>query len=211
MTPTGTGTVKAFNLESPVPDSFDIVVNVMEDTPRWKNLSSFSLGPCETPDKLKFLNMENMWQYSKVFKHLGHIETTETDPKRVGLPTDSFFDWRRMGSVRRRSNLSPGGVGETPSFHYWNGLHLSTITARKLIYIPEYVKLAKKTNSYKSLRRAYRQGAKIALLDYDSYDVDLGVGYDWSQVINSERALGPAFVLSMMVELGFNFSRSLLI
>lgn len=172
------------------------------------SLSPFFLGPCTTPDGLEFHNMENLWQYSKVYEQ--HIIRGEGNPKR-GLPSPEWFDWREDGASMRVADRYPMGKGAQPLYSWWNGLHFSYVAARKAIYCPEYGKLARKTPDFKRLRKEYQAGAKIVLRDWDAYDV-WGTTSDWVSILNDpDRKMGHGFVLAMMLDMSPTFYRGILI
>ena len=132
-------------------------------------------------------NMENAWQYSKVYKeHLGNYEKWKI--------------WALGGFVNPRAIRYPMGKGAKPEFHYWKGEKLAYIQARKKIYIPEYAKLVVQTNAFRTLRDMYKSGRPVALWDFDGYN-HRKLDMSFHEVIHCEtRTMGHAFVIAMLLE-----------
>ena len=108
-----------------------------------KTLSPFFLGPILCYDGLCSINMENAWQYSKVYPE--NID-------RNGNPTEEYFKWRNYGFKKSFADRYPKGKGAIPGYSYWkteNGYeHLDYINARKKIYVPLYANAVSKTDGY---------------------------------------------------------------
>jgi hypothetical protein len=170
-------------------------------------LSPFFLGPCYAPDGTEFHNMENLWQYSKVYPQLGHIH--EDGPKR-GMPNERWREWRAEGAASVEAHRYPAGRGRVPAYSYWDGHCLSYVVARKFIYIPEYAKLALATDRFKELRADYKRGERIVIRDFDAYSI-------WKSstslidVFSSQRRAGHGFVLAAMLEHGPRFYKKLIL
>jgi hypothetical protein len=63
----------------------DLVVNATSRSKDWsQSLSPFFCGPCELYNGYVSQNMENAWQYSKVYEY--YLEDNGTVGKR-------YFDW----------------------------------------------------------------------------------------------------------------------
>lgn len=151
-----------------------------------KDLSPFFLGPCPLYDGWVSKNVENGWQYAKVYSKF----TTD------GEPNDGYFYWASKGWNSSRADRYPMGKGAIPEYSYWNGEKLDYITARKKIYIPLYSAAARKTNAYKHL--AYlRDEMDIVLWDFDGYETK----NSQAQIMNDKNQnMGHAFVLKWMLE-----------
>ncbi len=168
-------------------------VNTVAKAGVWKNLSPFILGPIVTPN-LTSQNMENFWQYSKVYKcHVG----------KTGEPTLEWYDWRNKGFKDPVAHRYPMGRGRKPLYLFWGGKHLGYIEARKLIYATYYAENVAKTDSYKRLQSLheslYDTDIPLILIDYDAYD-HIGLGITLKEVMNNpDRIMGHAFVLAMML------------
>lgn len=167
----------------------------IDTTSRSKNwsrgLSPFFLGPVKLPNGSFARNVENAWQFAKVYPE--HISD-------FGDPNGSYWQWAQAGWNSTFAHRYPRGKGAKPVYSYWNGEHLSYINARKKIYIPLYSQAVCNTDAFKKLRDLYQSGTPLWLRDFDGYNhKKLGMSYD--DVINCEtRKMGHAFVLAMMLE-----------
>lgn len=166
-------------------------INTTSRSNDWsKELSPFFLGPVSMYGDKIAKNMENAWQYSKVY--LGH-----TDPH--GNPTEEYFIWMNHGINRDYADRYPMGKGALPMYSYWNGKKLDYIAARKEIYIPLYAKAVVKTTAFRRLQELYSQG-DIVLWDFDGYD-HKKIGMSYLDVVNCPtKKMGHAFVLAMLLE-----------
>ncbi len=167
------------------------VINTTSRSKTWsRGLSPFFLGPVPTCAGLFSKNMENAWQYAKVYdNHVGED----------GNPTREYFAWARAGWNNPRAVRYPMGRGAVPSYSYWNGSKLSYIEARKEIYIPLYSQSVSKTEAYAQLQKEHEKG-DIWLWDFDGYDYH-SLGMSLEEVLEcSDRKMGHAFVLAMMLE-----------
>jgi hypothetical protein len=67
-------------------------------------------------------NVENAWQFSKVY------------PEHVGAdnePTPEYFRWRGAGYDNKWASRYPKGKGTKPLYSLWSGEKLDYIAARK--------------------------------------------------------------------------------
>jgi hypothetical protein len=162
----------------------------------FKTLSPFFLGPYRwdenswfdgTPVEMRALNVENLWQYSKVY------------PQYIGPNggiSPEYFEWRQRGFNNYKPTRYPMGKGKVPEFSYWHGEGLDYITARKKIYIPAYASLVIKTKAYAQLYDWVMQGMDVTLRDFDGYDYRK-MGMTLAEVANNpKRVMGHAFVLA---------------
>jgi hypothetical protein len=155
--------------------------------------SPFTLGPCGLYANYRALNMENAWQYSKVYyQH-----------DAGGIPNSSYYHWAVEGWNNSRAVRYPMGKGVVPQYSWWDGEALGYIAARKLIYIPLYASMI---GSYRMQelvqlwRLAHASNYDLTLHDYDAYD-HRKLGMTWIDVVNCEtRKMGHGFVLAMMLE-----------
>lgn len=167
------------------------------DNPVYKlGLSPFYLSDIPCYDGQVSKNMENAWQYSKVYPDMIGPD---------GEPTPDYFKWRNSGYNKLWADRYPKGKGAIPSYSYWKVndeyVKLGYIDARKYIYIPLYACAVSKTDGYKKLKELYlEKDGKIALADFDGYNY-LKYGMSMKDVVNDEkRKMGHAFVLAMMLE-----------
>lgn len=168
------------------------IINTTSRANGWsRGLSPFILGPVELWTGNVSWNVENAWQYSKVYAE--HVRSD-------GWPSDEWFLWAREGQDSRRANRYPMGKGAVPLYSYWDGLQLSYIDARKAIYCPLYYHAVRRTHAFNVLQEEASKHETLYLWDFDGYDhVKLGMTYD--DVINDPtQKMGHAFVLAMMLD-----------
>lgn len=168
-----------------------IYIDTTSRSKTWsRGLSPFFLGPVKIGNFWS-LNMENAWQYSKVYPE--HVDDT-------GKPTDEWREWAMKGWGNTKAVRYPMGKGRKPLYSWIQGRKLSYIEARKEIYIPLYSQAVRDTDAFKALQNVVKSNMIVCLRDFDGYDhKTLGMSYD--EVINCEsRKMGHAFVLAMMLE-----------
>lgn len=158
------------------------------------DLSPFLLGPVSTYNGLVSKNIENAWQYSKVYKQF----TDQNDN-----PTKEYFIWRNTGFDKTWADRHPMGK-EKPLYAYWkiNGEYtkLDYIQARKQIYIPLYASQVIKTKTFEQLQKAYTDKKDIILYDFDAYD-HIAANITYADVINNpHKRMGHAFVIAMLLD-----------
>jgi DNA-directed RNA polymerase subunit H (RpoH/RPB5) len=120
---------------------------------------------------------ENYWQYSKVFRELGHLD----DDNNV---TDKWHQFRDKGFAKDTGDRHPTGtkskevIGKddkgrnryryyTPEFAVYNGTRMDYLTSRKKIYAPKYAELVKKQLAFSELKKKVVTGGKYQILDLD--------------------------------------------
>jgi uncharacterized protein DUF6939 len=171
------------------------VIDTTSQAAGWsRGLSPFLLGPVAVPNSPQAPvaeNVENAWQYSKVYQE--HVDNN-------GNPTLDWYAWRAGGFRMPRAVRYPMGKNRVPLYSMWNCEKLDYVQARRKIYIPCYVAAARVTLAYSQLVSIYRLHGGVTLYDFDSYDhKKLGMSYE--DVINSTtRKMGHSFVLAMMLE-----------
>jgi hypothetical protein len=167
------------------------VINTTSRSTNWsKGLSPMVVGPVMA-NGTKCYNVENAWQYSKVYtEHVG----------KNGKPTLEYYEWRNKGYNSTWAHRYPMGKGAKPAYSWWNRKKLGYIDARKEIYIPLYASAVITTEAFQNLITFYEEYNDIVLLDFDAYD-HRKLKMSWSDVIhNPYRNMGHAFVLAMMLE-----------
>ncbi len=101
------------------------VINTTSRSTTWsKGLSPFFCGPCDLYDIYNSKNVENAWQYAKVYAQ--HVDADQN-------PTESYFLWAQGGWNKKIADRYPMGKGAKPLYSYWNGEKLPYIDARKKI------------------------------------------------------------------------------
>jgi len=179
--------------KSPLPDDSTLVYTVSRSSGWSRGLSPFFLGPCELYGGHTAKNVENAWQFSKVYGcHIG-ID---------GNPTDKYFEWAKKGWLDSYAHRYPMGKGARPKYSWWDGKKLGYIEARKKIYVPLYYKAVKDSEAYKKLRELYKEENQLYLWDFDGFDNEK-IGMTLKDVINDPgRPMGHAFILKKMLESG---------
>ena len=173
----------------------ELVVNTTSRSPdAWsKGLSPFFLGPIplyEGAARATSLNMENAWQYAKVYpEHVGED----------GRPTEEYFAWARSGWAEPRASRYPMGKGRTAAFSWWAGEALPYVPARLRIYVPLYARAVSATPAFAQLLALCQANDGVTLWDFDGYD-HLKLGLTVKEVLRSERRCGHAFVLAALLE-----------
>ena len=176
-------------------DPADLQAQAINTTSRsvtWsRNLSPFLVGPIDLYSGHKAENLENAWQYSKVYPV--HFDEDKDEVKQ------DYFDWAKMGWSNKRGVRYPMGKRK-PLFSLWEGQRLDYVTARKKIYAPLYSKAVEKTYAWRQLKQEYNKTGNIVLWDFDSYDHNAR-GMSWNDVMNNDKdKMGHGFVLAMMLE-----------
>ena len=164
---------------------------------RDSTLSPFLLGPCQLyPSRLHGFhvakNMENAWQFSKVYRH-------QLSP--AGEPSIEWWSWALAGWRDSTAHRYPMGKGAVPEYSYWDGQHLDYVQARKVIYAPLYAEAVRGTVEWVHLLQKFQYGGydTIVLRDYDAYD-HAAIGMSLTDVLNCpKRKMGHAFVLAMLL------------
>lgn len=162
----------------------------------WNQLSPFLLGPCRLYDGRMSQNMENGWQYSKVYKE--HIKyNKKNQPYDIKM---DYWHWAHNGWMNTRAVRYPMGKGKSPEFSFWKGECLDYVTARKVIYGPLYAEAVKTTEVWRQLKNLYKTKDRIVLFDYDVRDISR-TGETLTEVLNNpNKKMGHAFVLAMILQ-----------
>lgn len=159
-----------------------------------RGLSPFILGPIKLYGNYIAKNVENAWQYSKVYK----IHTQN------GEPTPEYFKWATEGWDNGWAVRYPMGKGAIPEYCLWEGEKLGYIQARKRVYIPLYSKAVLESDSYPKLVELYKnlssQGKDLWLWDFDGYN-HRKLSMSLEDVFNCEdKKAGHGFVLMQLLE-----------
>lgn len=180
----------------PVPDGAE-VINTTSRSDTWsRGLSPFFLGPVDLYDGYKSINVENAWQFSKVYEY--YLEDDES----VG---NRYFKWAQEGWNSIKAHRYPMGQDVKPLYSYWNGEKLSYTEARKKIYIPLYANAIKKSFAFQKLKKIHEENRDLYLWDFDGYN-HRALELTYEQVVNDpNRKMGHAFVIGMLLE-GYDLS-----
>lgn len=170
--------------------TFGMAIDTTSKSGRWAGLSPFNLGPCDLYNGRIAQNMENAWQFAKVYSQ--HTDT-KLDP------TPDYWAWAERGWADPKPHRYPMGRGAKPLYSFWDGTRLGYIDARKTIYGPLYAACVRRTESFRDLQELVAGGQDVTLRDYDGYDHD-GLGMSLTDVLNNpKRKMGHAFVLKALL------------
>lgn len=164
-----------------------ITIDTTVKTGLWSQLSPFLLPCGNLYDGHTAVNVENAWQFAKLYAV--HADTE-------GRPTEAYWAWAKAGWADPVAHRYPMGKDARPLCSWWAGAPLGYIDARKRIYAPLYARSVVKTEAYAKLKEMLATEERdIYLRDWDGYDhvkLELSIG----QVANNpSRKMGHAFVL----------------
>ena len=143
-----------------------------------KSLSPLLLEPV-TPyedGEVQPIRFENLWQYTKVYPQLGHWDNSKNEP------SDSWYAWRDAGFQKVNNGKgirTPPEVATlkkkksatwAPRCAWWKGKELDYLSARKQIYIPEYIheiRRWRKENAMDTLHDMIKDGMNVLLIEHD--------------------------------------------
>lgn len=182
--------IYVLSLKDPIPDGCKIVNTTSHATDEYQALSPFKLGPCNLYDGYISKNVENGWQYSKVYP--GFVDENN-------VPTDSYWEWAQRGWNDSWAHRYPMGKGAKPLFSWWRDEPLGYIQARKSIYVPLYARAVVQTHAFQELKALHECGQDVALLDFDGYNY-IDMRYSLSDVLNNaHKTMGHAFIVAMLL------------
>jgi hypothetical protein len=169
-----------------------VEINTTSRSNTWsRGLSPFFCGPVDLYGTYRSKNVENAWQFSKVYEYY-----LEED----GSVGERYFKWAQDGWNDIKAHRYPMGKGVFPKFSYWDGQQLSYIEARKKIYIPLYSEAVKKTSAFEKLKKMHEEEQDLYLWDFDGYNHKM-CNLSYEEVINApDRKMGHAFVIAMLLE-----------
>lgn len=171
-----------------------IVLDVTSRSNNWtKLLSPFNVGPVTLYDEHVAFNIENGYQFSKIYEP---YHCTATD-----LPSDHYWEWAKAGWRNPKPIKYPLGAWTKCFYHWWDGKKLDHLQAQNQIFLPLYKKAITKTSAFQRLKEMYETTNKdIYLLDFEGYDHRY-LEQNWDQIIsNPNRPVGQAFALCMLLE-----------
>lgn len=187
-----------------IPNGFEDAEDVDVTSHAESPLSPFLIGGTHASDANSqrpgtwFRNFENMWQYSKVYRVLGHVGED-------GMPSPEWYKWYEEGAERRHAVRYPAGRDAKPEYLMWQGRKLGYVTARKLVYIPKYMERvganSKAAAEFKRLYDILKRDNKLILRDFDCYPITRV--YNWQALVDDPyRRFGHGFVLAHALEHG---------
>ena len=172
-----------------IPDGF-VVDTTSRASSRWeKSLSPFYLGPIRLYGNYISQNMENAWQFAKVYRPYDNKD----------IPNSEYWKWAIKGWASKFAHRYPMGKGAAPLYSWWDGEKLDYIGARKKIYGPLYTQNVQNTEGYRTLEDIYYNEGQIVLLDFDGYDHDK-LNMNLTDVLHdTRRKMGHAFFLKALL------------
>ena len=172
----------------------DMVVDTTNnDANAWTaGINPFLIGPCKLYDGHEAQNMENAWQYAKLYA----VHAT-----RNSEPTVAYWQWAMAGWANPKAVRYPMGRGKAPLGSQWQGEMLSYIEARKRIYAPLFAEATQKTAGWKQLQELHRTSKRLFLRDWDGWNMEKHGIRTLTDVLNNpNRKMGHAFVLKMLLD-----------
>lgn len=168
------------------------VINTTSRSLNWsKGLSPFFLGPVKLYSYYQSYNMENAWQYSKVYYN--HVDEQDN-------PNEDYFKWAKEGWASITAHRYPMGKNVKPLFSYWDGNKYSYTEARQKIYIPLYAEAVQKTFAFRKLKELHKENQDLFLWDFDAHGLTPGTFDYWDLWNNPNIKVGHAYVLAMLLE-----------
>lgn len=160
----------------------------IDTTSRAKSVFSPFLSRCISP--IKANNMENAWQYSKVYPQ--HDDG--------GKPNKDWERWHYEGLNKTWADRYPAGKGAIPLYTWYNKQQLDYIEARKELYVPLYRNMLENNKAaQKEIDRIIQllETTDVYLKDFDGYN---DPGKTFEEIINDpEKKMGHAFVLREVI------------
>lgn len=174
------------------------VVNTTSKGGWSSELSPFLLGPVMLADRRIAKNVENGWQYSKLYKEFADEN---------GNPTPRYWEWSQKGMSKSFADRYPMGKGARPLCSILGNPakyeKLLYVEARKQIYLPLYRDAVVKTQAFEKCKEILQKEGKLILWDFDGYNRG---DKTLKEVLNDPtRIMGHAFVLAMALVYGSNF------
>jgi hypothetical protein len=184
--------IYAVSFKHTIPEG-SIVFDVTSRSDTWaRSFSPFVVGPVDLYDGYTAFNIENAYQYTKLYAEYATVE---------GEPSQHYWKWAKQGWMNPKPIKYPMGAWAIPLCHWWGGKKLSKLEAQNQIFVSLYKKAILKTSAYQRLKELYETTDKdIYLVDFEGYNHRL-LEKSWDQVFsNPDVPIGQAFVLCMLLE-----------
>lgn len=168
-------------------------MDVTSRSQSWGRLfSPFNLGPVDLYDGYVAKNVENAFQFSRVYAEHSTVD---------GLPNDYYWEWAQKGWAEAAPIKYPMGYWNKHLYHWWDGKKLTNLEAQNQIFLPLYKKAVIKTPAFAKLKLFYENSKQdIYLIDFEGYDHRF-LGKSWDDVVNNiDMPVGQAFALCMILE-----------
>lgn len=206
-TPAGVHDIIVYGERDEIPENSLIVNPTSRSRDEWsKALSPFFLGPIPLYGTNKPAhNLENAWQYAKVYQeHARSAKIPDAPPEKQPPPSAAYFAWAKAGWDDVKPQRFPMGRGAIPLYSYWNGEQLGYVEARHKIYAPLYAAAVEKTDAWVRMKNLYekakREGRTLAIFDFDGHNSLECLGSYEQVFYNHQMKMGHGFVLAMMLE-----------
>lgn len=168
-------------------------LDVTSRSSNWgRHFSPFNLGPVDLYDGYVAKNIENAFQFSRVYAEYSTVDE---------LPAPHYWEWAKAGWDNPKPIKYPLGAWNKHLYHWWDGKKINGVEAQNQIFIPLYKKAVTKTAAFQKLKDFYKNSGKdIYLIDFEGYDHRF-LEQSWDQVVNNpDRPVGQAFALCMILE-----------
>lgn len=189
--------IQVINPQFKTTDTMHIIDTTSRSTDWSRGLSPFYCGPVNLYGGYRAYNVENAWQYSKVYYN--HVDANDN-------PSSEYFQWADAGWRSIKANRYPMAKGTKPLYSFWDGAKLGYLEARQKIYIPLYSEAVKKTYAFKRLKEVYADAKfnaveTLYLKDFDAHNLPDDYDYTYSKLWNNpDIKVGHAYVLAMLLE-----------
>lgn len=166
-------------------------INCCTSSKSFSCLSPMKLGPIKEKG-LVSENLENFWQFSKVWKD---------DLDEEGNIKEEFYKRRKKAFASKKATRHvPGKKGKYCEFVLWGEERLDFYEAKKKIYCKLYEKYAVKTQAFKELLDMIEGGYNIQILGYDGRDIkDISTFPYEEEMRSSEHIFGHEIVLAHLL------------
>lgn len=137
-------------------------------------------------------NVENLWQYSKVYSWMWDHEHNE--------PNDQYWEWAEKGWSNPRAERYPVGKNIKPVCSWLWGEPHDYVSARVHIYIQAYLASLISDNVIWELMEWYEQEPNPVIVDFDVYD-KTHISYT-DVFLDPRKKAGHGFVIGAFLEYG---------
>lgn len=184
--------IYAVSFKHKIPDGV-LSLDVTSRSNNWgRDFSPFNLGPVDLYDNYWSYNIENAFQFSKVYAEYAGLNDE---------PSQHYWEWAKGGWLNPKPIKYPLGAWSKHLYHWWAGKKINGIEAQNQIFLPLYKKAVINAPAFKKLKDFYNHSGKdIYLIDFEGYNHRY-LEQSWDQVINNpDRPVGQAFALCMLLE-----------
>lgn len=184
--------IYAVSFKHKIPDNV-LSMDVTSRSSTWgRHLSPFNLGPVDLYDGYVAHNIENAFQYSRVYAEYSTVDE---------LPAPHYWEWAKAGWANPKPVKYPMGAWNKHLYHWWDGKKITNLEAQNQIFLPLYKKAVIKTAAFEKLKLFYENSKQdIYLIDFEGYDHRF-LEKNWDDVVNDiNRPVGQAFALCMILE-----------